>query len=591
MSFKIKNGNNEMYLKSFVIKNFRCIKDLTLDFNDGLNILIGENNSGKTSILDALRICFSYGNQRRDIYVRKEDFHIDLKNPKSEIEDIEFHLYFKIKNQEKAGYFNDMLSVVGDHQELQLHFKYFIENRNGLEKIRYKVWGGDNEGQPITPDELDLLFFVYLGALRDAVRNLRPGRGNIIGDLYTKIETDEEKQKALANKVHNSLQTDSEWTKLISKGKDQVNEHLKNFSITDKIQKISIDFLPVEFRRIVENLIIQIPIFKDEIKSSDQQIYFELYQNGLGYNNLIYTAAILGHLQKKQEIEKEGYIALLIEEPEAHLHPQLQNIFFNYLNQLNISGFQIFISSHSPTITAKSDLDSILVLQNKKNLISSLSIKSSNLTEDNIKYLHKFLDVTKSQLFFANGAIFVEGISEALLMPVFSKLMGSDYCIEKNGIELVNINGVAFEHFANLFNSDSIEKRLISKASILTDDDRNDEEIESPRAQKAMDLEGGNLKVFLAERTFEFELFKSGNEKILIDTFAEICPRAVKNIDKGNSVDEYAQNFVDKVSSNKAKSELAHKLAIRLTKPSESQNFIIPDYIKNAIKWVVKGEI
>ena len=107
---------------------------------------------------------------------------------------------------------------------------------------------------------------------------------------------------------------------------------------------------------------------------------------------------------------------------------ELQNLFFNYLNKLdNEHGFQIFISSHSPTITAKANLKSVIVLQNKENKIHSLSLKKSGLTDENHRYLQKFLDVTKSQIFFSNGVILVEGISETLLLPIFSRIIGEDY--------------------------------------------------------------------------------------------------------------------------------------------------------------------
>ena len=479
-----------MFLKKFNIKSYRCIKDASIDFNKGVNILIGENNSGKTAVLNALRICLSYGKQWRDIWVSVNDFHLDKNDPDAEIEDIEFHLFFEIENAVETGIYNDFLSVGdGGKQELQLHFRYHIDERSGVKKVRYNVWGGDNEGQSITPDVLDLIYFIHLDALRDAVHHLRPVRGNRLGELYSKIVTDEKRQEFLSGKVHNVLNGDTDWNTLIDQGKSKVNEHLKETTITGKEQNVEIDFLPYEFRRIVDNLRIQTPVYNEDIiENGDKQRYFELHQNGLGYNNLIYIATVLGGLKRQKELESDAYVALLIEEPEAHLHPQLQNIFFNYLNKLNEIGFQIFVSSHSPTITAKADLDSLIVLQEQGNEITSLAIKKSNLSDLNKKYLKKFLDVTKCQLFFSNGVILVEGISEALLIPVFSEIIGSDYSIEKKGIELVNLNGVAFEHFGKLFNPDAPNSRLNCRCAILTDDDRTEGRAENtsdiPRLSK-----------------------------------------------------------------------------------------------------------
>ena len=583
-----------MFLKKFRIKNYRCIKDVSIDFNKGVNILIGENNSGKTAVLNALRICLSYGKQWRDIWVSVNDFHLDKNDPDAEIEDIEFHLFFEIENAVETGIYNDFLSVGdGGKQELQLHFRYYIDERSGVKKVRYNVWGGDNEGQSITPDVLDLIYFIHLDALRDAVHHLRPVRGNRLGELYSKIVTDEKRQEFLSGKVRNVLNGDTDWNTLIEQGKGKVNEHLKETTITGKEQNVEIDFLPYEFRRIVDNLRIQTPVYNEDIiENGDKQRYFELHQNGLGYNNLIYIATVLGDLKRQKELESDAYVALLIEEPEAHLHPQLQNIFFNYLNKLNEIGFQIFVSSHSPTITAKADLDSLIVLQEQGNEITSLAIKKSNLSDLNKKYLKKFLDVTKCQLFFSNGVILVEGISEALLIPVFSEIIGSDYSIEKKGIELVNLNGVAFEHFGKLFNPDAPNSRLNCRCAILTDDDRTEGGDISSRAAKAKELENGQLRVALAEKTFEIELFKAGNNKdILLEIFGEMHPTAAGRIEEGASIDDYANSFLEKINSNKAKSELAHCLAIRLESDAGLRNeFTVPDYIKSAIKWVVKGE-
>jgi putative ATP-dependent endonuclease of OLD family len=588
-----------MYIEKFIIKNFRGIENITLNFNKGLNVLIGENNAGKSAIIDALRVCMSYGNQRREMYISQSDFHIDKSAISDELNDIEFHLHFHIDNLAETGWFNDLLSVAADGtQDLQLHFRYYLDEND---RVKYKVWGGTNEGQAIAPEVLFLIYHVHLDALRDAEQYLRPIRGNRLGQLYANIQidpdhqTDQEKKRELAKKVRSAVDDDADWVGHVVKGKEKINEHLKETSFTDKQQHVDISFLPFDFNKLVDNLKIQMPIYSEDLLDGDpsKQKHFELYQNGLGYNNLIYTATVLGDLKQRKVLQVETYVALLIEEPEAHLHPQLQNIFFNYLNKLDTEqGFQIFISSHSPTITAKADLKSVIVLQNQANKIHALSLTKSGLTEVNQKYLHKFLDVTKSQLFFSNGVILVEGISEALLMPTFSRIVGEEYDIDKAGIELVNLNGVAFSHFANLFNSEDESKNLMTRCSLLTDDDTADEDDEiTSRARIANELANKNLKVFLAERTFEFELFIAGNKNILLAIFAEMHPVSAAKIVADADIKIHATAFLQKVISNKAKSELAHRLAVKLASDAAVRNeFIVPAYIQNAIKYAVKGE-
>lgn len=465
-----------MYLEKFNIKSFRGIEEISLIFNKGLNVLIGENNAGKSAIIDALRICLSYGNQRREIYVSKSDFHLDRNTISDCADNIEFDMHFHIDRPEEEAWFNDLRSQQEDGtQDLQLHFKFSLDEN---ERVKYKVWGGTNEGQAIAPEVLFLIYHVHLDALRDAEQFLRPIRGNRLGQLYSNIqidsnhEIDQEKKTELAKKVRSAVDNDDEWIGHVEKGKGKINEHLKETSFTNKRHQIDISFLPFDFKKLVDNLKIQMPLYSEELLGGDasKQKHFELYQNGLGYNNLVYTATVLGDLKQRKEIQKETYAALLIEEPEAHLHPQLQSLFFDYLNKLDTEqGFQLFISSHSPTITAKANLKSVIVLQNEANKINALSLKESGLSEENHKYLHKFLDVTKSQLFFSNGAILVEGISEALLMPVFSQIVGIEYDLDKAGVEVVNLNGVAFSHFANLFNNYDDEKNLKTKCSYPSD--------------------------------------------------------------------------------------------------------------------------
>ncbi|MCK5111816.1 MAG: AAA family ATPase [Arcobacteraceae bacterium] len=562
-----------MYLEKLDIQNFRGIKEASLAFNKNINILIGSNNVGKSAIIDTLRLVFSYGtNQRRDIYINESDFHISTTGLQNTIE---FHLKFKIENPIEAGMFYDLLSIdsTTKEQSLELHFRYTLDT--SASKIKLSVWGGENEGHSISSEIFDNIYFVYLGALRDVEKHMKPIRGNKLGGLYKQLVTSGEDEK-LVEELKKAIET-PEWKAFIEKGEEKINEHLKNTTfLNDPKQEVTISPIPFEFDRIADSMTARIPFGSETL---------ELHQNGLGYNNLIYTATILGDLDSRNEY----YKSLLIEEPEAHLHPQLQNVLFSYLKSY-ASDFQTFITSHSPTITAKTDLDSLLVVhKNENSIIKSLALINSGLNPKQKKYLSKFLDVTKSQLFFAKGVIFVEGISEALLLPIFAKIMGDEYDLERNGIEVVNINGVAFSAFAHLYNSVDPLKNVGVKASILTDSDSDKKGGDTSRADSVKAMEASDLKVEISDITFENELYKpAANHTVLQEVAKELHPISYKrNYESKGVVFTDSVEFKDFVADGK--SEFAHILAINLSEKLEigTCTFEVPNYIKEAIKWVL----
>lgn len=666
-----------MFLQKFQIKNFRSIHDLELHFNKGLNIIIGENNSGKSAIVDALRICLSYAKQWRDVGIRNaEDFYLDVTEITDTLDPIEFHLFFKVEVPEDRHNFNSMV-VQGDdptEQNIQMHFRYYLEeNTTGNKVLRWSAWGGATEGQTIKPEEAQLIYFSYLAALRNAEQELRPyAKENKVISLFremtkyhvqngdgepTEKQLNIESKKELAKKLESVIR-DDDWTGLIKSGEKLVNEHLEKADVNKKDSRIHLKLLEYDYNNIIKGLLLRKPAYKDALLEDDitRQKYFDVSQNGLGENNLIYASAVLGDLKNRRIERKEHYYALLIEEPEAHLHPQRQNTFFNYLNNLKELEVQVFITSHSPTLTAKADLNNLIVLQKQGHSISSFRFNNSILSDANKSYLRKFVDVTKSQLFFANGSILVEGISEALMLPVLARSIGENYDLDKNGIELVNIDGVAFEPFARLYNSEDPVKRLPSRCSLITDNDKSlvsvanfvniesgvtreiaqgifkqlvftdlinrDNRIvnfqpETPlvlagfaaheahvrqilnqrsnrmsdRAMKAQALQSGNLKTYLGELTFEYELMVQGefNYKIVRTLYKQLHPQT--EFQEEGDLSTRAINVLEKINSNKDKSQLAEYLAHFLeTRPLTRSKFIVPPYLSDAIIWVIDGE-
>lgn len=588
--------NGYMYLDKLIIRNFRAIEHLELNFNKGLNILIGENNSGKSAVIDALRLCLGDFQQPRDIYCSKSDFRVDKSKLNKEIDNIEFHLFFKCENEIETAWFNSLHAIDEEgHHNLQLHFRYELVDFKSDKRVKRTVWGGENKGGKVPFEVRSALRNVYLGALRDANKKLRPNQSNILGKLYSNItlsdnkKIDQEEKERLLGLITDVLD-DKEWSSFIKRGNDSILEHLDYLSYlsTEKKQDVKIGFTSFEFDKFIQKLIMQLPIYHDDLIDEDNsQQYFEIWQNGLGLNNLIYTAAVLGDIKQKRSIFKEEYNLLLIEEPEAHLHPQLQNTFFNYLKELNKQHeFQIIVTSHSPTIAAKTNLNLLTILQNNENNICSTQIEDLNLDDESLKFLQKFLDVTKSQLFFANGVILVEGISEALLVPIFSKILGNEYDIERKGIEVVNINGVAFEHFAKLFNSED-EKRLNCRCVIITDDDEGKKGAEK-RVEDIKALKSNNLKLVFARNTFEYELFKHNSDnEVLLGAFREIHKNLHAELIKMDDSEEQAKFFAEKIASNKSKSKFAYLLAVKLEEDENFKNFNVPYYIKEAIEFII----
>ncbi len=580
-----------MYLKQLHVIGFRTFQDTTLNFRQGLNILIGENNTGKTAVIDAIRLCLSVAAERREISLSSDDFHMDDSGKRCS--QMEFHLCFSGITPREQGIFVEMLSLADPATPgLQFHMRVTIDTAR--DRVHRECWGGDKEHQSVPQEVLEQLYFLYLGALRDAGRDLSPSKGNQLSRLFVKLVPGDTKQSQYAKQISDQIKSLNDWQALLKDGKDKINEHLNKLSLQSLPQSVDISFIDAEFRRIVEGLKIRVqkpspsstvpPLAPGQAAQSDT---LQIFQNGLGYNNLIYIATVLGDLRERRHRDPDSYIALLIEEPEAHLHPQLQDVLFRYLTEIKSGDVQVFVTSHSPTITAKTQIESLIMLSRNRDQILATSLADVDLSDHNKAHLHRFLDVTKSQLFFANGVILVEGISEALLLPELALILGAKYDLDRNGVEVVNIDGVAFEPFAKLFNSDKRNKRLSVRCAVVTDDDSHtsiDGE-SSSRAENARSLQGGLLRSFLARSTFEYELYLS-NETFVLAAYKELHPKMALAF--SGTIEDKAGLFVEKLHSVRDKASFAQLLAGKIA-TGKFSSFSVPQYIQNAIKWIVDG--
>jgi len=555
-----------MFIKSFKIKNFRQIENMTIKFNKNLNIIIGPNNSGKTTIIDALRICLTYKDYD-SLKITKNDFHIKYENL---LEDIEFNIIFEIEKEIEKAVFSDLYNINPNSSEDSLSITYIFSFNQQLNKIKSKVFGGYTKDNKVSDEIFDYITNFHLSALRDANRFLTPGRYNILSSFFSDLKDDNEKSK-LINEINDTVKN-SDISDFIKESTDNyIQKIYKNITFNSDYTQIKMTPIDYEFDEFTKNWKILLPSITDERKILD------IKQNGLGYNNLIYISVLLSRLNViNEKTDEEIYISLSIEEPEAHLQPQLQNIFFSFLNSLNeYNQLQIFITSHSPTLTAKADLNSLILIQNSNNNVEAINLTECFTEEDDLNYLRKFLDVTKSQLLFSKKIIFVEGISEAILIPVFAKKYGIN--LDKEGVEIVNLQGINIKHFFPLFNDNN---KLKFKGVFLTDDDRKTLNGEPSDVNTSLKIyNNDNLKIFSAKKTFEYELICSnGFESEIFDAFKNKHPKIFKDV---NNEENLFEIFNQKTIQ---KADIALNLSQKLENNDITYN--IPKYIKLAFDFL-----
>ena len=628
------------FLHTLQIENFRSIQKQTFTFQPGLNVIIGANNTAKTGVIDALRIVFSLGTyERKDlIRLRPTDVFSDENTPPS-LQTIEFTATFYGKNDSTLpAQFYDMLCadevvLLGDADEEYAVFKlvYRIEFEYSQTKLRYEylrndLKGGASLSNPISRASLDAIQAIYLAPLRDLVND----KARVGAEIERLIISHTLKGKeAERRNIPKTLESQAiALIEAVTENKHHAaaGESLAQYAKPYEIGEDSLTFMPDGisdqlFGRMV-------PVFAHSLHGLTK---LPLSSNGLGINQLIYASIVLS---RRGETKVDDHIRrfFLIEEPEAHLHPQLQDSFFHALNQ--ITDHQLFVTSHSPTITAKTDIDKIIVMRRDaaNRIASPLHLAEAFVGgEEDKKYLHKFLDVTRSQLLFARGAVFVEGVTEAMLIQRFSELIGCS--LRDAAIEIVVIDSnEGYDHFRPLFdNGDDTYCRAV----FITDGDESPADVPSDAkfaADCASELDigleiSGSTATATGYGTFEFGLLRSaiidgGNEQmqaLLTAVMKKAAPLAVRTADKQAS---FAQDFFDfhkpslaykKMKEatkgtyldesdwygtwrtngyfRKAKSDFAFYLNEVLAADEMACTFTVPKYILDAIRFVVGTRI
>ena len=299
---------------------------------------------------------------------------------------------------------------------------------------------------------------------------------------------------------------------------DDINAYLKEF-FTEKEQ----------------NKIASFSIADPELKSILEKLILDLVEAkaGLGSYNRLYIATELLLLKR------ENYTGLklaLVEEIEAHLHPQAQLRLIEYLNNevSDKSDVQLIMTTHSPNLASKVKLRNLIVCKNENAF--PMDSSSTELEEGDYLFLERFLDVTKANLFFTQGVILVEGDSENLLIPTIADIIGKP--LSKYGVSIVNVNGKAFLRYSRIFRRRSLDNgemgipvAVVTDNDIPPDNQLKELELQRKRAEKAAKYDGQTVSTFVSPVwTLEYDISLSNLRGLFYK--AVLCAEKIQNSDQ-----------------------------------------------------------
>lgn len=485
-----------MYLSKVTIENFRCFGEgeerFELDLGKGLTALVGENDSGKSAVIDAIRFALGTTDQE---WLRLDDS--DFRDG-DKAREITIVCRFAGLTPADSGAFLEYLtydeSASGERQPV-LYVTYTAkdtgEQRYGRSYCRVQVRSGKNGDGPTLDDKArGMLNATYLRPLRDAEQALSAGRGSRLSQVLQHTRQLEEcgnpyKGSTLREAIQPSADAgDEDERRRISP------DELRRLSVLG-IADLANDLLChqegiQDARKCVNTYLSELalagstPATRIGVSGADAPDRVRLRQllekldlaledagrPGLGSSNLLFIACELLLLAS----EKVGSKLLLIEEPEAHLHPQRQLRVMQYLqHEACQRDLQVIVTTHSPNLASVVKLGNMVMMQDGRPF--PFAEEQTMLAKSDYRFLERFLDVTKANLFFARGVLIVEGDTENILLPVLASLLGHD--LTEHGVSVVNVGGVGLRRYARIFQRRDVEEdgELGVRVACVTDMD------------------------------------------------------------------------------------------------------------------------
>jgi len=577
-----------MHISKVFIKNFRNFEEFSIDFTSGFQTIIGENNIGKSNFYKAVRLVLDKNLSYKDRYLELRDFY------SFQALNIDSHIIISIEleGNDLANFPN--LHALNNGQNtarityIFAHKSKYINSREVISEIKiedfkWKLYGGGNRYDfndilglgEIHFTDIEGINLFYITAFRNIYNDIQ-GRSKSLLSQYCTSRPNSEDELEQLRSILNTSSTQLNQLGFIPDIQTNIE------GIHENIVGDSFSFpLSLEFQSdFDEDIWNQLQL---NYQSNGQNIPISLL--GLGQKNIIYLSLFLSKLIN--EHNEHELNLLLIEEPESHLHPQLQKILFSNLQDLD--NIQVFMTSHSTHIASDCEYKNLnIIYKNLEQKVKSFSpFTSSILTDREPLFLKRYLDATRSELFFASGIIFVEGIAEQFIIPEISKRVYGVDLVEHN-ISVISVHSRYFDPFLKLLQDNGFE----IPASVIIDGDENEiaqGQTETTAVGNARALEvDGRVKVFAGISTLETDLFPNNvtNKNILRSCFQNLGhERSYTNlINNVVSDDEWKKELIKRIDGTVSKGRFAQELSLLI-----DENFIVSNYIRDAIQFTVEA--
>lgn len=515
-----------MHISRVSIKNFANFEALDVETAESI-VIVGENKAGKSNFIRALQLVLDPGLSERDRQLGLEHFWDGLgENKLGATIEIAVELTAFDDNPDLVATLADCLVDVGPPTVARLTYRFRPKASltgappQSLIDYEYVVFGGDDEDNAIGAVQRRQLPLDVQAALRDAEKDLASWRRSPLRPLIEELtsELDAEAREEIQEMV-SEAQTDLADRDEVVSTAERIGARLLAIVGDKHTVPIKLGLAPARVDALLRSLRILIDNGARGIGDAS-----------LGTANLIFLALKSLELDSLVFDGDRSHTFFAIEEPEAHLHPHVQRLVYRYFlgesqGDEAPSNLTTILTTHSPHIASVAPVRSVVLLRDdpKRGATIATSTATTALEIEDEEDLQRYIDVTRGELFFARGIIFVEGDAERFLIPAFAEAL--DIHLDILGISVCSVSGTNFTPYIKLVGADGLDiphvvltdydpiarrpplarNRVLKLLKLVTPEDYWDELNEDEPWNQ-----GEEYGYFVNESTLELELFATG---------------------------------------------------------------------------------